>query len=292
MSIYDNLKAPRASNLRELFNPIRLAGDVSGGIRLVLANRDLVVAMAYRELRSRYAGQFTGSFWIVGHPLFQLLLFVFIFGVVFKQRIGGSYELPGDYTTYMLSGLVPWLSVSSLLAAACNSVVGNANLVKQFTFRTELLPVKDVAISMIFWMVGISILIIYGLAFDHSLPWTYVLLPAVLGLHLMFVIGIAWLLSSVSVFVRDIKDVITVAITAGIYVLPIVYLPQWVPGAFRPFITINPFSALIWVYQDTLYFGRIEHPLAWIFFSAMAVALFGLGFRVFGRLKAQFGSVL
>jgi homopolymeric O-antigen transport system permease protein len=292
MSVHDNLKAPHASNLRELLNPVRLAADVTGAIHVVVANRNLVVAMASRELKRRYAGQFTGSFWIVGHPLFQLLLFVFIFGIVFKQRIGGSHELPRDYTTYMLSGMVPWLSFSSLLAAACNSVVGNANLVKQFTFKTELLPVKDVAISMIFWMVGISILIIYGLAIDHSLPWTYVLLPALLGLHLMFAIGVAWILASVSVFVRDMKDVVAVAITAGIYVLPIVYLPQWVPPVFRPLVSLNPFSALIWVYQDTLYFGRIEHPFAWIFFSVMALLSFGLGFRLFIRLKAQFGSVL
>jgi lipopolysaccharide transport system permease protein len=292
MSINHDLKAPHGSYLRELVSPVRLAVDIAGGIRLVLENRNLLIAMASRELRSRYAGQFTGSFWIVGHPLFQLLLFVFIFGIVFKQRIGGSHELPRDYTTYMLSGLVPWLSFSSLLATACNSVVGNANLVKQFTFKTELLPVKDVAISMIFWMVGISILIIYGLALEHSLPWTYVLLPALLGLHLMLAIGVAWLLSSVSVFVRDMKDVVTAAITAGIYVLPIVYLPQWVPAAFRPLISLNPFSALIWVYQDILYFGRIEHPFAWMSFSVMALVLFGLGYRVFGRLKAQFGSLL
>jgi lipopolysaccharide transport system permease protein len=117
-------------------------------------------------------------------------------------------------------------------------------------------------------------------------------LPVLLGLHLLFAIGIAWLLSSVGVFVRDMKDVITVAITAGIYVLPIVYLPQWVPPAFQPLINLNPFSAMIWVYQDVLYFGRFEHPWAWVFFTVMTLVAFGLGYRVFGRLKAQFGSVL
>lgn len=292
MSVQDDLKAARMSNLRQMFDPVRLVNDVAAGALLIVRNRNLILAMASRELKNRYAGQFAGSFWIVGHPLFQLLLFVFIFGIVFKQRIGGSHDLPRDYTTYMLSGMVPWLSISSLLATACNSVVGNANLVKQFTFKTELLPVKDVAISMIFWMVGISILVIYGLAIDHSLPWTYVLLPIVLGLHLLFAIGIAWFLSSLSVFVRDMKDVITVAVTAGIYVLPIVYLPQWVPVLFRPLISLNPFSSMIWVYQDVLYFGRIEHPLAWMSFTAMALLSFGIGLRIFLRLKTQFGSVL
>lgn len=282
---------PPAGLLREsLF--LRFARDVGAGIQVVVVNRKLVVAMAARELKTRYAGQFTGSFWIVGHPLFQLLLFVFVFGVVFKQRIGGSHELPRDYTTYMLSGLVPWLSFSSLLATACNSVVGNANLVKQFTFKTELLPVKDVAISMIFWFVGFAILTIYSVVFEHSLPLTYALLPLLLCLHLILASGVAWVLASVSVFVRDIKDVVAVLVTAGIYVLPIVYLPQWVPKIFQPLIVLNPFSSMIWVYQDALYFGRIEHPFAWIFFTAMALLFFGFGFQIFTRLKVQFGSVL
>lgn len=286
------LSGRQTSGLAEFLNPLILAQNVSDGIRVVAANYKLILAMAVRELKSRYAGQITGSFWIVGHPLFQLLTFVFIFGIVFQQRIGGSLELPRDYTTYMLAGLVPWLSLTPLLASSCNSVIGNANLVKQFTFKTELLPVKDVAISMIFWAVGFVILVTYGLLSNHSLPWTYVLVPLLLAMHLMFATGIAWLLSSVSVFVRDLKDVIAIVVTAGIYVLPIVYLPQWVPGIFRPFVALNPLSAMIWAYQDTFYFGRIEHPFAWLAFAAMSVLVFGFGFRAFGRLKMEFGRVL
>src|ERR1700759_1941038 len=123
MKAAEGVGVQRSDALKEPIILLRFARDIVRGLRIVVANRSLIVAMASRELKSRYAGQFTGSFWIVGHPLFQLLLFVFIFGVVFKQRIGGSYELPRDYTTYMLSGLVPWLSFSSLLATACNSVI-------------------------------------------------------------------------------------------------------------------------------------------------------------------------
>jgi lipopolysaccharide transport system permease protein len=289
---HDDLEVRHRNNLAEFFNPVGVAHDVSSGISLIAMNLKLILAMAVRELKKRYAGQFTGSFWIVGHPLFQLLIFIFIFGVVFKQRIGGSQDLPHDYTTYMLSGLVPWLSLSPLLTTSCISIVGSANLVKQFTFQTELLPVKDVVISMVFWVVGFCILTIYAIAVEHSLPWTYVLVPVLLSLHLMFAVGLAWLLSSICVFVRDLKDVIAVLVTAGMYVLPIVYLPQWVPKIFQPFIALNPFSPMIWVYQDTFYFGRIEHPLAWPFFAVISILVFGFGFRVFGRLKMQFGRVL
>lgn len=275
-----------------MLSPVRFTLDVRRGLSLVLSQRRLAQTMAVRELRTRYAGQFAGTFWIVGHPLFQMCVFVFVFAVVFKQRIGGSFELPRDYTTYILSGLVPWLSLSAAIPGFCSSIVSNANLVKQFTFQLEILAIKDVLISIVFWFVGMAIIIVYGLVAVHSLPWTYILLPAVLAFHVMFAIGLGWLLSSIGVFVRDMKDVATVLITAGIYVLPVVYLPSWAPAAFQAVIALNPFSSMIWVYQDTLYFGRIEHPYAWVFFGAMSLTSFAFGLRIFVALKPFFGKAL
>jgi lipopolysaccharide transport system permease protein len=273
-------------------NPARFVRDFISAAQLVWRTRTLATAMASRELRTRYVGQFAGAFWIVGHPLFQMTVFVFIFGVVFKQRIGGTHDLPRDYTTYILSGLVPWLTLSTVLPGLCAAVVNNASLVKQFTFQTEIFAIKDVLISMVFWSVGIAIMTIYGIAVNHSLPLTYVMLPVVLVLNIMFSIGLGWILSAIGVFVRDMKDIAVVLVTVGIYVLPVVYLPSWAPRAFQPLINLNPFSSFILVYQDTLYFGRFEHPYAWVFFSAMALICFVLGFRLFQSVKPYFGKVL
>jgi lipopolysaccharide transport system permease protein len=273
-------------------SPRRIVRDLTDGLTLLWKTRKLTVAMAARELRTRYAGQLVGAFWIVGHPIFQMLVYIFIFGVVFKQRIGGTFDLPRDYTTYILSGLVPWLTLSTVLPNLCISVVNNAGLVKQFTFQTEALPIKDVLISLVFWTVGILIATIYELAVSSSLPWTYVLLPVVLMLNVLFTVGLGWVFSAIGVFVRDMKDVAVVLVTAGIYVLPVVYLPSWVPALFRPFVNFNPFSSLIWVYQDVIYFGRIEHPYAWLVFSVMSLFCFAFGVRLFQALKPYFGKAL
>jgi lipopolysaccharide transport system permease protein len=278
--------------LAAALSPRRIARDLTDGLTLLWKTRKLAVAMASRELRMRYAGQIAGAFWIVGHPLFQMGVYIFIFGVVFQQRIGGTFELPRDYTTYILSGLVPWLTLSTALPSLCNSVAGNANLVKQFTFQTEVFAIRDVLVSMVFWAVGITLLTVYGLAGNGSLPWTYVLVPIVLLLNVIFTVGLGWMVSAVGVFIRDMKDVATVLVTAGIYVLPVVYLPSWVPRLFQPFVEFNPLSSLIWVYQDTFYFGRIQHPYAWIAFTVMSLLCFAFGYRLFQMLKPFFGKVL
>jgi lipopolysaccharide transport system permease protein len=233
-----------------------------------------------------------GAFWVVGHPLFLMLIYVYMFAVVFQTRIGGTADMPLDYTVYMLSGLVPWLSILPVMTGGCVSILSNVGLVKQFQFEVEVLPVKDVFIAMVFWVVGILIVAVYTLALELKLPWTYVLLPVVLAIHVVLLIGCAWLLSAVSVFFRDLKDIMTVWATLGVYLLPIVYLPQWVPQVFKPIIYSNPLSAVIWIYQDVLFYGRIEHPLAWPVSILFAFFMFTTGHRVFQRLRPMFGNAL
>ena len=64
-------------------------------------------------------------------------------------------------------------------------------------------------------------------------------------------------------YFRDVKDFVQVFCIAGMYLMPVVYLPKMVPGVFRPLLNLNPFSYMVWCYQDACYFGRFEHPWAW-----------------------------
>ena len=76
------------ARLVHLFNPSRLASAAVDGGYIVKRHWRLALAMAHREMSTRYAGQIMGSFWVVGHPLLQMLIFVFLFGTVFQQRMG------------------------------------------------------------------------------------------------------------------------------------------------------------------------------------------------------------
>jgi lipopolysaccharide transport system permease protein len=261
-------------------------------LALLRSKRGLIFSMVRREIWSRHAGQLLGPFWTVAQPLFQMVLMVFIFGVVFRQRIGGTYELPYDYTVYILCGLSAWLSLSPSLTASMGSVTSNANLVKQFNFDARILPVKDVVISSVVWGVSLSVVMLYTLFVYQSVPWTYVLIPIVAVVHFMTALGCAWALSALSVFLRDLREIVALIVMAMIYLLPIVYLPNWIPEIFHPIVYLNPFSHLIWIYQDVFYFGRIEHPVSWILAAFFALVCFSLGYRLFKRLQTMFGRVL
>jgi len=248
--------------------------------------------MAKRELSDRYVGQALGMLWVIGHPLFLTGLYIFVFSVVFKTRLGGTVEMPLDYTTYVLSGLVAWLALSEAMSKSCVAITGNASLVKQVVFPLEILPVKTVLASLVTMLVSLVVLVAYVLITHGTLPVTYALLPLVVLLQLMLMMGGAYILSSVGAYFRDIKDFVQMFATAGIFLLPIVYLPGWVPPLFKPIIYLNPLSYLIWCYQDILYFGRLEHPWAWVVMPILSIGTFTIGYRLFRKLKPSLPAVV
>jgi lipopolysaccharide transport system permease protein len=96
----------------------------------------------------------------------------------------------------------------------------------------------------------------------------------------------------VGAYFRDLKDFMQIYCVVGIYLMPVAYLPQWVPDTVRPLLYCNPFSYMVWCFQDVCFFGRLEHPWAWPVFLVGSVLLFLLGARVFRKLKVGFGSAL
>lgn len=270
-------------------NEVRPLRDV---LLICRKHADLIWEMARREVADRYAGQVLGVFWAFCHPVFLIGLYVFIFAFVFRQKVGGTVDLPLDYTAYLLSGIVAWLGIQDGLVKSCTIITSNAALVKQTVFPLEVLIIKSMVVSLFPQIISLVLLVVYVLFTHGALHVTYVLLPVLVMLQLLGMIGLGFVLAPVGAYIRDIKDVVQLFASAGVYLLPVFYLPAWVPDLFRPLLYINPFSYMIWCYQDVLYFGRIDHPWAWLVAALVNVFLFWFGYRLFRKLKPSIGNFL
>jgi lipopolysaccharide transport system permease protein len=259
---------------------------------LLYRHRALTLALVRREILDRHVGQMLGALWVFGHPLILVSVYIFIFQYVFKMRVGGTVDMPLDYTVYILSGLIPWLAFSETLAKGPGVMHANASLVKQVVFPIEVLPIKTALASFVTQAICTVILMVYVVVSSGSLPWTYALLPILWIVQSLAMAGICFLLSAVGAYFRDLKDLVQVFTVVGMYLMPLAYLPEWVPAALRPLLYLNPFSYMIWCFQDVCYFGRFEHPWAWFPFIAGSLLMFACGYRLFHRLKVYFGSIL
>lgn len=261
-------------------------------ISLLIRHRRLTWELARREISDRYAGQVLGFFWAIGHPLIFMGVYLFIFAVVFKVRINRVDGLPLNYGIYLLSGLIPWLAAQEALTKGVTAVVANTNLVKQVVFPIEVLPVRGVLTALFPLLVTLSAVLLYCALVSGAVLKTWFLLPVAIIFLIIGLTGLSFLLAAVGVYFRDLKDLVQVFAFIGIFLIPAFYLPDQVPNFFRPILYLNPFSYMVWVFQDCIYFGRIEHPWAWLVFPAFCLGSFVAGSLIFRRLKASFGNVL
>jgi lipopolysaccharide transport system permease protein len=282
----------RRSSLVRLLSPRRNLLAYRELAALLSQKRTLTWEMAKREVSNEHAGKHLGRFWGIFQPLALLAVYAIVYGVVFRARIGGTYALPRNYTVYLLSGLVPWFAYQLCMVKSAAVIPANANLVKQVVFEIGVLPIAIVLSAGLSLVLGIGFLGIYTFVVYGMLPWTYVLLPVLILVQFLSMSGLAFALAAVGAFVRDIRDVVQLSAIILIFLMPVLYLPGSVPAAFHFVLWLNPFTYMVYCYQDALYFGRIEHPVSWVVFGVGSVLTFSFGYRLFGRVRPLFGDVL
>jgi lipopolysaccharide transport system permease protein len=263
-------------------------------VRTVARHWRLLAALAKRDLSDEYVSHSLSMSWTVIHPLAVMLVYLFVFTAVFPSRIAAPPGVATDAIVYLMAGMVPWLTLSQVMGRSSGSVVNNSSIVKQMAFPLELLPIKTLAGPLVFGATSLAFVIGYGLWITGGaiLPaYLLGLLPLIL-LSFLVLAGISLVLACAQVFIRDLKEFITIFLAIGLFVHPILYFPNAIPAAVRPIVYVSPFSYLLFCWQDVLFYGAIERPWAWVVTAVFAGALFAFAARLFVVSKSHFGDFL
>jgi ABC-type polysaccharide/polyol phosphate export permease len=267
-------------------------------IQVLYKYRVLIQNLISRELKARYRGTVLGFLWSFINPLLLMIIYTIVFGFIIGPRdpnFGGS---PVVYALFLFCGVLPWSWFSSSSIESANILMIQGNLIKKVLFPAEVLPVVVVTSNFIHFLFGLPILLaaklLIGLFVPQAPPFSawIALLPLVLFVQFVFSLGFGFLISSLTVHFRDIKDILSNLLTFWFFATPIIY-PMTFPAIqnsrlFRTFLNLNPMTHIIQGYHDTLYAGR---PLDWARLGGtlvFALLLFGAGHTVFDRLRDSF----
>lgn len=256
---------------------------------LLLKHRSLTWAMARRDITDRYTGQVIGTLWGIGHPLLLIAVYVLVFSYIFKIKLESNN--PRDYTTFIISGLLPWMLIQDVMNKGASVITQNSSLVKQIVFPIEILPIKTVLSALLSFCIGSVVLVSYG-AIKWTLSSTLLLLPIALILLIAMLTGLCMFLAVAGAYLRDVKDIVSVISMLGYYVHPIVFSEERAPTWLRLLLPISPFSHVVWCFQDIYYYGAIEHPWSWPIYAAWSIGSLVLGFRFFEHFKPSLGNLL
>ena len=190
---------------------------------------ELLRAFVKRELKARVEGSMLGRLWPVLQPAVLFGIYYFVFARLLK--IGFSDDLAPhgpDHvgwrsTFYLITGILPWTVLAESLSRGAGVVLENANLVKKIAFPSELLPVYTVVVNHVYFFIGYGLFLAMEWTVNGSLPVALVWLPAVVLLQFVFISGISMFLSAANIFVRDVMQLVPVAVTFWMFTTPVFY---------------------------------------------------------------------
>ena len=253
-------------------------------LRQIFRYRALVASLVARELKARYRGSVLGFFWSFVNPLLLLLVYTFVFTVVLPGVHPPELE---PFALFMFCGILPWAWFSSSLLEASNVLISGGNLIRKVMFPAEVLPIVTVLAGLVHFCLGLPILAAFLIYYRVPVvPTDLLWFPVIVLTQLVLTLGLALLLSALTVHFRDLRDLLANLLTLWFFATPIIYSLSQVPEPVRRYLTLNPFTYLAVSYQEVLFrtgpFGQWPRLLA---VGAGSLVVFAAGYFVFDRLR-------
>jgi len=251
-------------------------------IRELYKYREMIFSLIRKDLRSRYKGSALGFLWTFINPLLQLVVYTIVFSILFPTNIDKFY-------IFLFIGLVPWLFFNTAIVGGSTSVVSQENLIKKIYFPRQVLPISYVTsgfVNMLLTFIVIFLVLFFsGFGIAYETLWA---LPIVMLVEYLLALGIAMIMSALTVYVRDLEYILGIVAMCWMYLTPILYEIDTIPEEYRYLIYLNPMTGVIRCYRDILYYKQL--PELEVLGSAFGVGLGFLivGFIVFERLQRHF----
>ncbi len=247
-----------------------------GELRELWDARALLGAFAWNDLRARYVGSAAGFFWTVLVPLFELLVYTF----VFHGLIGVSFHASGGtshYVLFLFCGMVAWNAFADGITRATTSIRAHAHLVRKLNFPVVVLPAHLVLSAVVNQCIRLAILLPAMLVFGAGWSWHLLLIPVVLLVQTMFTLGVGLLLATLSVYFRDMTHGVQAALMLGVFVTPVFYPASEYPRAALLLLYPNPMAQIIGIWQGLLLNQHVPHlnSILWAVVSASAALVVG-----------------
>ena len=257
--------------------------------------KNLIWELSKNDFKKRYAGSSLGRVWAFVQPLVTVVLYYFVFGYVMNSRAalaGGGLEVP--YVLWLTAGLVPWFFINEAVTTGANAMNEYNYLVKKVVFKVGILPlIKTISATFIHTFFAIVLVVMY---FAYSFKPSFQILQLIYYSFCLFmlVLAITYTTSAVTVFFKDLLQIINILLQVGMWGTPILWNITIIPEKIRFLFRFNPIYYIIEGYRSSLFEGTWVHErwLDTLVFWGIVVVLFGIGAYVFKKLRPLFADVL
>ena len=247
--------------------------------------RELLKTNVKKEIRGRYKNSFLGILWSFLNPLLQLLVYSVIFGAL----LAGGDE---TYPIYICVALIPWTYFTTAITQSSFTIIGNGDIIKKVYFPREILPISVVTSGAVNFVISTIIILAFVIFSGIGLSWYIVLYPFILLIQYILLLGIGFIVSSVTVYFRDLEHIIGVVLMAAFYATPIVYNIDQLPHTLQVLVNLNPMTHLINAYRDIFYYHQMPNMEILFALLGISLVLTVIGYFIFKKQQKGFAEEL
>lgn len=247
--------------------------------------RELLKTSVNKDITGKYKHSFLGIIWSFLNPLLQIAVYALVFQIILKSDIE-------NYAVYLCCGLIPWQYFSNVVIRGANTILDNGNIVKKVYFPREILPLSVTTSEGINFLISSIIIIGFVVFSGIGLSWNLLWYPLILVIQYIILLGISLIVSSVSVYFRDLLHLLGIFVQLLFYATPIVYSISNVPANLQWLVKINPMSYIIDAYRNIFYNKTMPSEKGLLIALAMGLVLCVVGVFLFKKLEKRFAEEL
>ena len=247
--------------------------------------RELLKTSVKKEVRAKYKNSFLGVLWSFLNPLLQIT----VYAVIFQMILSNTKE---HYAIFLCCGLIPWTFFSSAISKAAFTFIENGNIIKKVYFPREIIPISVVTSEAVNFLISTLIIIGFVIFGGLGISKYIIFYPIVLIAQYLIILAIAFIISSVCVYFRDLQHFIGIALQLLFYSVPIVYSSDNIPANFQWILKYNPMAYIIDAYRDIFYNQTIIDIKDIIVIILIGVIGCIVGYGIFNKLQKGFAEQL
>lgn len=234
-----------------------------------------------RDFKTKYKRSVLGVAWSFLNPFLTMAVQYAVFSTLFKS------DTP-NYPLYLLTGVVFFSFFSEACSTGLGAITANASLVKKVYIPKYVYPISKTLSSLVNF--GFSLIPILIVMLVTRTPFRLSLLLLVYDVlcMLLFLLGMAFLLSTMMTFFQDTQFLWGVASMMWMYFTPIFYTENIIPETFRTLYHMNPLYQFVSFARVCIIDGISPVPMQYVYCALSGLVVFVIGFLVFRKHQDEF----
>lgn len=253
-------------------------------LKNIYEHRVILLALIRRNTAGRYKNTYIGFAWHLLMPVMMIIVLYIVFGSIRARPVP-------DFWIYLCSGMFPVMFISSSLRG--KAVLANARYLTKMHFPREIVVLASTItdfLGVVFaYVIVITVILLSG---QYVNWWGMMMIPVQLFLIFIFGLGINLLISTVTVFVKDVGYIMSVLTRLVFWLTPTFFMLNEATGLLQQIVMYNPFTYYVETFHQILYYGVF--PDLWMVAVCviLSVSFFLVGEAVFNKYQSRFPEVL